>query len=84
MEKVKKLIDAGLTPADAIKQALGIPVTEFADRHSLPRGTTSEAINSIRRATDAQVTALVAELGGTPEEWRHLLWEAAKPATLSA
>lgn len=79
MQKVKRLIDAGASIPGAIKEALGMPLTEFADKHALPRGTTSEVVNGGRRPTETQVQALIAELGGTPEEWRDLLWRAAKP-----
>lgn len=79
MNKVKQLINAGATVPTAIKESLGMTVGEFADKHGLPRPSTSEVINLGRRPTEAQAEALAAELGGTPEEWRLLLWQAAKP-----
>jgi len=80
MDRVKKLISAGLPISDAVKAALGMTVTAFAEKHRLPRSITAEALNGARVATSAQLDALVAELGGTREEWRELLWLAAKPA----
>jgi plasmid maintenance system antidote protein VapI len=79
MEKVKRLVDAGAKPATAIKEALGMSVTEFADLYELPRGTTSEVINSGRKPTAAQLKALSKHLGGTPAQWADFLWKAGKP-----
>lgn len=80
MEKIINLVKAGSTVPGAIKDALGIPLTEFADKYHLPRGTTNEVVNLKRVPTDRQLDALVSELGGTPERWRRLLWEGANPA----
>jgi plasmid maintenance system antidote protein VapI len=50
-------------------------ISAFADKHDLPRSATSDALNGGRRATDAMIAALVAELGGSDEQWRTLLDE---------
>lgn len=79
MEKVKKLVEAGAPIPSAIKTALGMPLTTFADKYGRSRQNINDAINARRIATDADIDALVAELGGTRDEWRMLLWEAARP-----
>ncbi|HET8778008.1 MAG TPA: helix-turn-helix transcriptional regulator [Candidatus Limnocylindria bacterium] len=84
MDKVKALVEAGATIPAAIKTCLGMPVGEFADKHGLPRPVVSDVINGNRRAPDAYIAALVAEIGGTPEEWRELLWQAARPSHVPA
>lgn len=84
MLKVKKLVEAGASPSMAIKESLGMPVSDFAAKYNLPRGSVSNHLNGSVRATDDTINALVAELGGTPDEWRELLWLASKPASLSA
>lgn len=79
MDKVKALIEAGLTIPTAIKQALGRPLKDVAETHHIAPPILSDVINGNRRATDAQIDALITELGGTREEWLELLWLAAKP-----
>lgn len=79
MDKVKKLVHAGAEIPFAIKQALGMSVSDFADKHQLNRSSTASHINGNVRATDDTIAALIAELGGTEYEWRLLLWEAARP-----
>ena len=76
MDKVKQLMQAGATAGEAIRVALPMTLSALALKHGLPRSSTSEAFNGLRRATDAQVAALVAELGGTSEEWREVLQQA--------
>jgi hypothetical protein len=84
MEKVKRLIEAGLPIPAAIKAAMGMPLSEFADKYALPAGSVTNHVNAIVRASDATIAALVAEFGGTENEWRELLWQAMKPAHLVA
>ena len=82
MDKVKKLIEAGARIGIAIRESLldrGLTVATFADKHGVHEKAVSNAINANIRPTDAIITALVEELGGTPDEWKMLLWEAAKP-----
>jgi plasmid maintenance system antidote protein VapI len=56
-------------------------VSEFADLHKIPRGTTSEVINGGRKGTPAQLAALAKQLGGSPDQWELFLWEVFKPET---
>ncbi len=84
MEKVKQMVQVGVSIPTAIKEALmqnGLDTVEsFAGKHGLIRAAVSNHINGNVRATEDTLSALVAELGGTPDEWRELLWLAAKPA----
>jgi transcriptional regulator with XRE-family HTH domain len=79
MDKVKKLIEAGATTRTAIKEALGMSVSDFAEKHRLSRPVVAAVLAGDRRASAGIIAALVAELGGTEVEWRVLLWEAARP-----
>lgn len=79
MDRVKKLLAAGLSLPSAIKEALGMSVTAFADKHDLSRSIASEVINLERGPREPYCTALAAELGGTAYEWAELLWAEAKP-----
>lgn len=84
MDKVKQLVGAGAPVAGAIKIALAMPLSEFADKYNIPRTSVANHVNSNVKASDATIAALVSELGGTPEDWRELLWEAMRPAHLAA
>ena len=84
MDKVKKLMEAGLSTSAAIKAALGMPLTEFADKYGIARPTVTNHINANVRPSDATINALVEELGATPDEWRELLWQAMRPDHLAA
>ena len=84
MDKVKKLMEAGLPIPAAVKAALAMPLSEFADKYALPRGSVTNHVNGIVRATDETVAALTAELGGSDNEWREVLWQAGRPAHLAA
>ncbi len=88
MEKVKKMVEAGVSIPTAIKDALsqqGLSTIEaFASKHGLIRAVVSNQINANVRPSDSTIAALIAELGGTPGEWRELLWLAAKPTQATA
>jgi plasmid maintenance system antidote protein VapI len=84
MEKVKKLVEAGLSIPSAVKEALGMPVTEFAAKYGIHSAHVSSTINGGRRPTEGILGALIAELGGTEYEWRMLFWEAGKPEPSNA
>jgi hypothetical protein len=87
MDKVKEvraLVATGRTIPEAIKRVLDMPVVAFCDKYGIPRGTGSNHLNATVRASEATITALVTELGGSPEEWSELLWEAMRPAHLAA
>jgi hypothetical protein len=81
---VRQMVDAGVSIPTAIKEALaknGLDsVTAFAERYALNPSAARNHLAGLVRATDDTVTALVAELAGTTDEWRELLWLAAKPA----
>ena len=82
MKTVKESVARGVEVPKAIRGALltnGLDLSEFADKHELPRQSTSQAINGTMRASDALIAALVEELGGTAGAWRELLWLAGKP-----
>ncbi len=80
MDKVKKLIAAGASISGAITESLGMSIAAFADKHERNATVMSSILSGSRAPSEADVEALVAELGGTPAEWRHLLWLAGKPA----
>lgn len=83
MEKVEKLIEAGARSGVAIRETLfadrSLTIAGFAAKYDLNEKAVSNAINGNVRATDGVLAALVAELGGTADKWRMLLWHAAKP-----
>lgn len=83
MDRVKELLAAGLPLPDAVKTALrerGLSVAGLADKYDFARSITSEQINLDRTPRDEFCAALATELGGRPEDWALLLWQAAKPA----
>ena len=84
MEKVKKMVRAGVSIPTAIKEAHGVPISEFAERHGLVRASVANHINGTVRPTDETIAALIEDLGGSADEWRELLWLASKPITATA
>ena len=80
---VRQMIDAGAGIATSIKAALernGIPsVSAFALKYRLNRASVANHLSGFTRPTDGTVNALIAELGGTANDWRELLWLAGKP-----
>lgn len=82
METVRRMVEVGVSIPTAIKEALkakGLEVGQFAEKYSLPEKSVSNGINANVKPTQGLVDALSAELGGSPFEWRMLLWEAARP-----
>lgn len=79
MDKVKEMVDAGVSVPTAIKEVLGIRLSEFAKKHNLNATTLRMQVYGHVRANDETVAALAAELGGTEHDWRMLLWEAGRP-----
>lgn len=79
MERVNKLVAAGASIPTAIKEALGMSVTDFAEKYDLDRPTVSAQINGSVRCTPETARALCAELGGAEAQWLELLWRASKP-----
>lgn len=84
MDRVKKLIRAGARTQTAIREALGMTLTAFADKYGIPRSLAQQHITGRLRPSDATIAGLIAELGGTEAEWRELFWQAAKPAPVEA
>jgi len=81
MDRVKEMVEAGVRVGTAIRECLAgldepLSIASLAAKHDLPRTSTNEAYNGQRPATDAQIAALVVELGGKPREWRELLKQA--------
>ena len=86
MEQVKQMVEAGSRIPTAVKEALigkGLTIPAFAEKHDLNESATRNAIAGIQRASEKILTALVSELGGSPDEWAELLWLAGKPASIS-
>ena len=85
MEQVKRMVEAGVSAATAIKECLlqqpePLTIEAFAAKYPGVSGSSfSAAINGGVRPSEAVIDALASELGGTAYEWRMLLWEAAKP-----
>jgi plasmid maintenance system antidote protein VapI len=83
VDKVKRAVKAGVSIPVAIREALGMSISAFALKHRLPRSSATNHIRGHVKATPDTINALIAELGGTEEEWRHLLWQAAKPENIA-
>ena len=83
MEKVKELLRNGLPLSLAVKAVLagdaGQPSRSLS-RVALERGVNgsdlSAAINGTKIASPRMIEAMVAEFGGTVEEWRQLFSDA--------
>jgi plasmid maintenance system antidote protein VapI len=84
MDKVKALLKAGASASLAIREALGMNLTQFAERHGLRREAVTDQVNGVRRPTPEVIHALSTDLGGSEEEWRALLWVASKPDKVPA
>lgn len=78
MDKVHQLLAADLSFAEAVKAALGKTVEQIALDHKLQRPRFSEMLNGRIVPDDRQLAALVAELGGTSEEWLDLWFTQAR------
>lgn len=84
MEKVHKLREAGSSIPAAIREAVGFPLNQVAEKHGISHPDLSATINGARRPTERILSALIAELGGTEAEWRELLWLAGKPESAAS
>lgn len=82
MEKVKRLIAAGASIPMAIKDSLGMTIAAFATEYGVSPKSVANHLNGTVRASNETIDALVDHLGGTPDEWRELLWLASKPRSL--
>ncbi len=80
-----RMMAAGVSLPTAIKEALKpLTVQAFAAKYERIAPTISAIINSSVRPSDADIEALISELGGTTDEWRLLLWEHSKPIQAEA
>ena len=79
MDKVKQMIAAGVSVGLAVRECLPDRLQDFCARHGLVRSMVSGMLHGDRRASAGLIAALVAELGGTADEWRLLLWQGARP-----
>lgn len=78
MDRVKNLMAAGASLADAVRVALGDrSIVTVAAERNLNRSNLSSALSGGRAPTSEEIEAMVAELGGTFEEWREVIAEAA-------
>jgi len=90
MEQVKRMLAAGVSFATAVKECLlqqpePLTIEAFAAKYDGVSGSTfSAAINGAVKPSESVIDALVAELGGTPYEWRMAMWEAARPSMVEA
>jgi plasmid maintenance system antidote protein VapI len=76
LEKALAMVAAGAGIATAIKEALEMDVTAFAEEYSVHASNISADINGRRALTDREVDALHARLGGDRAEIVALLSEA--------
>ena len=77
---VREMVSARVPVGDAVRIAVGGSIPEFAKRHGLNRTVAAMAIYGKRTPVPSDVlAALIKELGGAEQEWRELLWLAAKP-----
>lgn len=84
MEKVKALLSAGATLSEAVQSALGNrSIAQVALERGVNRSNLYSVLGGARVASAKEVDALVAELGGTPEEWRSLFAEAMQRRALA-
>lgn len=82
MENVRQMLDAGVSLATAIKEAIaqkGLTVYQFAEQYGIPSTNFSHAINGGGLLSERAAGALSDFLGGDPYEWRLLVWQAGRP-----
>lgn len=89
MNQVKRMMQAGVSLPTAVKEILAqksppMTLAKFAEDSGRSVTTISNVINGNVKPSDADIDALVAEFGGTPQEWRMLLWEQSKPEIAEA
>jgi hypothetical protein len=82
VENIKRLRDAGSTISGAIREVLsqkGLSISAFAKKHERNPNNMMSVIAGARAPAQADVDALIEELGGNDVEWRELLHEAGAP-----
>jgi plasmid maintenance system antidote protein VapI len=85
MDKVRRMLEAGVSLPTAIKEALApLTIKEFAEKYGRAAPTISNVINGNVTANEKDLDALIAEFGGTADEWKLLLWEHSRPVSASA
>lgn len=84
MQKVKTAIGAGISFGTAIKENLGAAVQSFCADNELPKTQFSEMLNGRRVPDNEQLKALIAAIGGTPQEWLDLWFASAQQRKVAA
>jgi uncharacterized protein YoaH (UPF0181 family) len=79
MEKVKELIARGATLSEAIRIVTGLSLRALTDKHKRSYSPFANVLAGRLGPAPRDIEILLAELGGTPFEWRMLLWEAGRP-----
>lgn len=84
MDKVKALVAAGASLANAVRDALGDrSIAQVALERGVSRQNLTSALNGARVPTEREIEALIAELGGSPDEWRQLFADAMQKRALA-
>jgi DNA-binding phage protein len=84
MRKVKALVGAGASLANAVRDALGErSIAQLATDRGVSRQNLTSALNGARVPTEREVAALIAELGGSADEWRQLFADAMQKRALA-
>jgi hypothetical protein len=84
VEKIQKLIKAGVPIPDAIVLALGMSIKEFSLLHARMPSNIGQILRGRLAPSDKDLEALMTQLGGSEEEWRRLLWLAGEPVAAQA
>lgn len=73
MDKVKRLVEAGASLSGAVREALAPrSLADVATDQGVDKTTLYQVVNGRLIASQKIVDAIVAELGGTADEWRTL------------
>lgn len=79
MDKVKESVAAGVPLSNAVKARLverGSSLVKFSAKHGVERTAIGSALAGNRAPTERELRALIAEFGGTADEWRALISQA--------
>ena len=84
MDKVKALLAAGATLSEAVRSTLGDrSLAKVAFERGVNRSNLSAALTGARVPSEREIDALIAELGGTADEWRQLFADAMQKRALA-